>query len=158
MIQHLTSRLVKFEDRRQRHYAGRVLLVSARVEESRQLAESLNRRGFCSLDARTALDAYRWASEVTVSIIITDVELPGDEDGFHLTRQLKQDDRTRTVPVVAIATRRDKSLRTAARHAGCDLISSTASPRALTRRIERLVSRSRQMQTGNARTAPSPIN
>jgi DNA-binding response OmpR family regulator len=140
MAHHIGSRIPEHKDRRQRRYAGRVLLVSARADERRLFADSLNGRGFCVLEAHSAAEAYYWAREVPVSIIITDIELPGDEDGLCLTCKLKGDRRIHQVPVVVLADRIISSVRSAARGAGCDLISARASLRNLLPLVDLLIS------------------
>jgi CheY-like chemotaxis protein len=65
-------------------------------------AESLRRCGFCTLQASNASDAFRLASELPPSAIVTDVHLEGEEDGLRLTRRLKQDERIKSVPVVIL--------------------------------------------------------
>jgi DNA-binding response OmpR family regulator len=108
----------------------------------------LNSRGFCALEVQSASDAYRWASEVAVSVIVTDAELQGDEDGFCLARKLKGDTRLGHVPVIIVAHRTAEGVREAARQAECHLASTTASARSVSRLISRFASRPETSRVG----------
>ena len=101
--------------------------------------------------ARSASEAYRWAREVPVSIVITDVELPGDEDGRCLTRKLKGDRRIHEVPVAVLANRIIGSVRKAAGDAGCHLITARASPATVLPLVGPLMSRRRRYGQANQR-------
>lgn len=157
MAHHIGSRIEEHEDRRRRRYAGRVLLVSSRADERGLFADSLNARGFCVLEAQNASEARYWAREVPVSIIITDVELRGDEDGLCLTRKLRGDRRIHHVPVVVLAKSIISSVRKAARDAGCDLITAKASPSTLLPLVELLISRRRRAPAGIMTVAPGQV-
>jgi DNA-binding response OmpR family regulator len=140
MTHHLITRIPEHGDRRHGHYSGRVLLASARTHERLALADYLSSRGFCALETNNAGEAYRLASEVPVAIVITDVELAGEEDGFSLTRRLKADPRIHQIPVLILADRIVDSVRQAAHTAGCDLLSrKTCRPRLLLQLIDPLV-------------------
>jgi two-component system chemotaxis response regulator CheY len=53
--------------------------------------------------------------------VVTDVRLGGAENGLHLTRRLKQDERLRRVPVIILTGGVFTHDREAAARAGCDL-------------------------------------
>lgn len=99
----------------------RVLLVNDSSDEREMYAESFRRGGFCTLQASTAADGFRLASELPPAAIVTDVRLAGDEDGLRFTRRLKSDARMRHVPVVILTGYVFTHDREAAAHAGCDL-------------------------------------
>jgi DNA-binding response OmpR family regulator len=141
MAHHIDSSINRHAERRRLRYAGRILLVSGRVEQRQAFADSLNGKGFCVLETQSASEAYCVAREMRVSIIITDIDLPGVEDGFGLTRKLKGDRRLRQMPVAVLADRISDSVRRAAGDAGCDLISTRSSARTLFPLIDLLISR-----------------
>ena len=99
----------------------RVLLVADSPDEREMYAVSLQRHGFCTLLAANASDAYRMASELPPAAVVTDVRLPGSEDGLGLTRRLKQNADMRSVPVVLLTGCVFTPDREAAARAGCDL-------------------------------------
>lgn len=78
-----------------------VLLVEDDTEGRRMYAEWLTQAGFQVTEAHNGLQALERAFESAPDIVVTDLNIPGI-DGFELTRRLKQDPRTRTVPVVAV--------------------------------------------------------
>jgi two-component system, cell cycle response regulator DivK len=120
----------------------RVLLVSDSADEREMYAESLRRGGFCTLQACSATDGFRLASELPPAAIVTDVRLSGDENGLQLTRRLKQDAQMRRVPVVILAGQTFTHDREAAARAGCDLFMfKPCLPDALSKVIAGLVDR-----------------
>ena len=78
-----------------------VLLVEDDNEGRRMYAEWLTQAGFHVTQAHNGLQALERAFESVPDIVVTDLNIPGI-DGFELTRRLKQDPRTRMVPVVAV--------------------------------------------------------
>lgn len=91
--------------------AGRLLYV-----------DWLQQAGFLVDQAHNGLQALERAFDTTPDVVVTDLNIPGI-DGFELTRRLKQDPRTRAVPVLAVtgyaAFAADPSR---ARRAGCDAV------------------------------------
>lgn len=85
-------------------------------------AEWLAHAGFTVSQAHNGLQALERALDVTPDVVVTDLNIPGI-DGFELTRRLKQDPRTRDVPVLAVtgyaAFASDPGR---ARRAGCDAV------------------------------------
>jgi CheY-like chemotaxis protein len=122
--------------------APRVLLVNDFPDEREMYAESFRRQGFCTLQACSAADAYRMASELPPAAIVTDVKLAGTDDGLVLTRRLKQDERMRNVPVVILTGYVFTHDREAAARAGCDLfVSKPCLPDALSKVVAGLIER-----------------
>src|SRR5688572_20201243 len=118
----------------------RVLLVNDSSDEREMYAESLRRFGFSTLQASSAADAYRLATELPPAAVVTDVRLAGDEDGLQLTRRLKEDSRMRHVPVVILSGYVFPRDREAAAHAGCDLfVTKPCLPDVLSRRVAGLI-------------------
>jgi CheY-like chemotaxis protein len=85
-------------------------------------AEWLTHAGFTVDEAHNGLQALERAFEAVPDVVVTDLNIPGI-DGFELTRRLKQDPRTRDVPVLAVtgyaAFASDPGR---ARRAGCDAV------------------------------------
>ena len=78
-----------------------VLLVEDDNAGRRMYAEWLTQAGFNVNEAHNGLQALERAFESVPDIVVTDLNIPGI-DGFELTRRLKNDPRTRAVPVVAV--------------------------------------------------------
>ncbi len=85
-------------------------------------AEWLTLAGFSVEQAHNGLQALERATELRPDAIVTDLNIPGI-DGYELTRRLKSDDRTSTIPIVAITGyapfTQDPSR---ASRAGCDAV------------------------------------
>lgn len=97
----------------------RILVVEDNERNRRLLKDLLEFGGYAVTGAETAERGLELARQSPPSLILMDISLPG-MDGLEATRTLKSDDRTRTIPVVALtahATAHDEAL---ARAAGCD--------------------------------------
>ena len=118
----------------------RVLLVDDSPDDRAMYADWFQRHGFCTLQAESAADAYWLASELRPAAVITDIGLAGGEDGLHLTRRLKADERMRKVPVVVLTGYVLTRAQAEAMQAGCDLfLPKPCLPEILSREIERLL-------------------
>lgn len=99
-----------------------VLIVEDDRDGRLLYVEWLEQAGFRVDQAHNGLQALERAFEATPDVVVTDLNIPGI-DGFELTRRLRQDPRTRDVPVLAVtgyaAFAADPSR---ARRAGCDAV------------------------------------
>ena len=99
-----------------------VLIVEDDRDGRLLLVEWLEQAGFRVEQAHNGLQAFERAVQDAPDVIVTDLNIPGI-DGFELTRRLKQDPRTRDVPVLAVtgyaAFAADPSR---AHRAGCDAV------------------------------------
>ena len=110
--------------RRVEHLGGshHVLLVEDDFDGRRMYAEWLTNAGFHVQQAHNGFQALECAFDSIPDVVVTDLAIPGI-DGFELTRRLKQDSRTRDVPVLAVtgyaafAADPDRAHR-----AGCDAV------------------------------------
>lgn len=99
-----------------------VLLVEDDRDGRRMYAEWLVHAGFQVQQAHNGLQAFDRAIEVGPDVIVTDLHIPGI-DGFELTRRLRHDQRTRSIPVLAVtgyaafAADPGRAMR-----AGCDVV------------------------------------
>ena len=78
-----------------------MLLVEDDRDGRRLYAEWLTQAGFTVYQAHNGLQALERAFEAVPDVVVTDLNIPGI-DGYELTRRLKQDPRTRAVPVLAV--------------------------------------------------------
>jgi len=100
----------------------RVLLIDDAVDEREMYAEWFRYHGFCTLQASSASDGFRLATELAADVIITDVRLPGGDDGLRLTTRLKTTDSTAHIPIVVLSGYPDRAEIEAATRAGCDRV------------------------------------
>ena len=123
-----------------------VLLVEDDLDGRRMYADWLSDAGFRVDQAHNGFQALERAFDSRPDVVVTDLNIPGI-DGFELTRRLKQDARTRDVPVLAVtgyaafASNPER-----ARRAGCDaVLAKPCSPEDLEAAIRGLIrERSRQ--------------
>ncbi len=92
----------------------RILLVEDNPANQLLAAAVLERDGFEVQIAESGLDALRAIAESRPDLVLMDIQLP-EMDGLSLTRILKADPATATIPVVAMsahamATDRDQAI------------------------------------------------
>ena len=128
------------------HDAGPgVLLVEDDRDGRRLYAEWLTHAGFKVEQAHNGLQALERAFEAIPDVVVTDLNIPGI-DGYELTKRLKQDPRTRTVPVLAVtgyaAFAADPGR---AQRAGCDaVLEKPCSPEDLETAVRNLITNTRK--------------
>ena len=99
---------------------GPLILVVDDYEDAREMyAEYLRFCGFRVAEARNGNEALEQAFALMPDLILMDLSLPG-MDGWEATRQLKADERTRQIPVVALNGHALAGASEDARKAGCD--------------------------------------
>ena len=99
-----------------------LVLVVDDVAHGREIfAEYLEFRGFRVATAADGLEALDKAFELLPDIILMDLSLP-QLDGWEATRRLKGDDRTRTIPIIALTAHALASAHDKAKAAGCDSV------------------------------------
>ncbi len=97
-----------------------LILVVDDYQDAREMyAEYLQFSGFRVAEARNGNEAVEQAFALKPDLILMDLSLPG-MDGWEATRQLKSDDRTRHIPVVALTGHALAGPSEGAKKAGCD--------------------------------------
>jgi two-component system, cell cycle response regulator DivK len=97
-----------------------LILVVDDYQDAREMyAEYLQFSGFRVAEARNGNEAIEQAFALHPDLILMDLSLPG-LDGWEATRQLKSDDRTRHIPVVALTGHALAGASEGAKKAGCD--------------------------------------
>ena len=96
-----------------------VLVVDDYQDAREMYAEYLSFSGFRVIEASTGTEAVEKAFEQRPDVILMDLSLPG-MDGWAATRQLKNDERTKRIPVVALTGHALAGASEGARLAGCD--------------------------------------
>ena len=84
--------------------APSILLVSTSVDERHVYARALRVGGCRVVTAATTVLAYQIATTRPMDMIITDGHCAGFMSGLELTRRLRIDTRTRTVPIVVLTS------------------------------------------------------
>ncbi len=97
-----------------------LILVVDDYQDAREMyAEYLQFSGFRVAEARNGNEAIEQAFALHPDLILMDLSLPG-LDGWEATRQLKSDDRSRHIPVVALTGHALAGASEGAKKAGCD--------------------------------------
>ena len=97
-----------------------LVLVVDDVEEGREIcAEYLSFRGYGVAAAEDGFDAIEKATALRPDVILMDLSLPG-MDGWEATRRIKEDARTRHIPIIALSAHAMTGDREQALAAGCD--------------------------------------
>lgn len=97
----------------------RILIVDDNVQNLKLARVILSGEGFDVRTANDAEEALRMLSAFGPRLILMDLQLPG-MDGLQLTRQLKENPRTRHISVVALTAYAMKGDAEKAYAAGCD--------------------------------------
>jgi two-component system, cell cycle response regulator DivK len=118
-----------------------LVLVVEDYQDAREMyAAYLAFSGYRVAEATNGLEAIEKAIELTPDIILMDLALPR-MDGWEATRRLKEDDRTRHIPVVALTGHAMAGYEAGARQAGCDaFVTKPCLPDALVAEIQRMLS------------------
>ena len=125
-----------------------MLLVDNDPDARVLCAEHLIASGFQIAQAHNGLQAFERAIDRRPDVILTELHLPGI-DGYELTRRLKSDPRTASIPVLAVTGyppfTRDPSR---AERAGCDAVLAKPLDRVeLDRTLHALVQEARRRRT-----------
>jgi len=117
-----------------------LVLVVDDYEDARTIcAEYLQFRGFRCATVGDGREALAKALELLPDVILMDLALPG-LDGWEATRELKRDERTRDIPVIAITAFDSKEIFLRALEAGCiAVLAKPIAPRILEEEIRRIL-------------------
>ena len=97
-----------------------LILVVDDYQDAREMyAEYLQFSGFRVAEARNGNEAVDQAFALRPDLILMDLSLPG-KDGWEATRELKADDRTKHIPIVALTGHALAGASDGAKKAGCD--------------------------------------
>src|SRR5574342_1422732 len=119
----------------------RVLLVDDYPDAREMYSEYLQFSGFDVVEAANGIEALQSAIERTPDIILMDLSLPV-MDGWEATRRLKADERTASIPVVALTGHALAGISEGAKKAGCDaFVTKPCLPEDLVREIRHVLDR-----------------
>jgi two-component system cell cycle response regulator DivK len=79
----------------------RVLVVEDNAKNMKLFREVLGASGYRTLEATTAGEAVDMTSTHTPDLVLMDIQLP-DFDGVEALQRIRADERTATIPVVAL--------------------------------------------------------
>jgi len=117
----------------------RVLLVDDYPDAREMYTEYLEFSGFEVVEAGNGMEALQRAIDASPDIILMDLSLPV-MDGWEATRRLKADQRTASIPVVALTGHALAGISEGARKAGCDaFVTKPCLPEDLVREIRKIL-------------------
>lgn len=130
-----------------------LVLVVEDYQDAREMyAAYLQFSGFDVAEAGNGIEAIEKTQELLPDIVLMDLALPR-MDGWEATRRLKNDPRTRHIPIVALTGHALAGHAEGAREAGCDaFVTKPCLPDALVAEIKRLL----DAQSGNAENVKDP--
>jgi CheY-like chemotaxis protein len=133
-----------------------LVLVVEDYQDAREMyAAYLTFSGYRVAEATNGVEAIEKAQELVPDIILMDLALPR-MDGWEATRRLKEDDRTRHIPIVALTGHALAGHAEGARRAGCDaFVTKPCLPDALVAEIQRMLATRRASSTGSKLTPRS---
>lgn len=112
-----------------------ILLVEDTADSRLVVTDFLEFRGYRVVTAEDGLEAVEKTRELRPDVVLMDLSLP-KLDGLEATRRLKQDERTRDIPVLALTAHALAEARASALDAGCvDVITKPCPPPELERKI-----------------------
>ena len=116
-----------------------VLIVDDYPDAREMYSEYLQYSGFDVIEAENGMEALTKAAEKAPDIILMDLSLPV-MDGWEATRRLKADDRTASIPVVALTGHALAGISEGAKRAGCDaFVTKPCLPEDLVKEIRKLL-------------------
>jgi two-component system cell cycle response regulator DivK len=117
----------------------RVLLVDDYPDAREMYTEYLEFSGYEVIGAGNGVEALERAVDAAPDIILMDLSLPV-MDGWEATRRLKADQRTASIPVVALTGHALAGISEGAKKAGCDaFVTKPCLPEDLVREIKKIL-------------------
>jgi len=129
----------------------RVLLVDDYPDAREMYTEYLEFSGYEVIGAGNGVEALQRAVDAAPDIILMDLSLPV-MDRWEATRRLKADQRTASIPVVALTGHALAGISEGAKKAGCDaFVTKPCLPEDLVREIKRILDASPSSTTKKSR-------
>lgn len=117
----------------------RILLVDDYEDARVMYGHFLRMSGYQSIEAATGEEALELAHAHLPDLILLDMSLPGI-DGWEVTAELKRDEKTKHIPIVALTAHALQAERQRTERAGCDgFLAKPCAPPDLLAEIARLL-------------------
>ena len=113
----------------------KILLVEDNEMNRDMLSRRLERKGYTIVMALDGQQAVDMAASEAPALILMDMSLPVI-DGWEATRRIRADERTKTIPIIALTAHAMQGDEEKAREAGCD--DYDTKPVELTRLLEKM--------------------
>lgn len=121
------------------------------VEDEKDILElvtlNLQRQGYKTLSAANGIEGLAQAKAHVPDLVILDIMMPG-KDGYAVYKDLQEDARTRTIPVLMLTAKGDVAHRIAGLELGVDeYMGKPFSPKELMLRVKGLLKRTKSLAT-----------
>jgi two-component system alkaline phosphatase synthesis response regulator PhoP len=119
----------------------RILVVEDEEDILELVRFNLSREGYSVMGAATGEEAWKMASSELPDLIVLDLMLPG-MDGLEVTKMIKNDPRTRDIPIIMLTAKGEESdIVTGLELGADDYITKPFSPRILVARVRAVLRR-----------------
>jgi CheY-like chemotaxis protein len=116
----------------------RILVVEDQDSIRRMIEALVQARGYKVTAASSGVKALDMASVEPPDLVLLDLMMPGQFDGFEVCRRLRAEAATRSIPIIVITAMDDDATRRRATEAGANAFyTKPFSPIALLKEIER---------------------
>jgi CheY-like chemotaxis protein len=126
-----------------------VLLVEDNEDNLVVYRTILEHVGFRVIEARDGEEGVRQARKFKPNLILMDISIP-KIDGWEATQQLKSDQDTKAIPIIALTAHALEEDRQKAIQAGCDgYLAKPVEPRRVVQEVERFVGPAKAAASGS---------
>ena len=116
-----------------------VLLVEDNPHNRKIFSGMLVHSGFTVVEAEDGHQALAAVAKALPDVILMDLSIPG-VDGWEVTRRLKDDARTKAVPIIALTAHAMRGDEERARAAGCDhYLAKPISPKKVVEEVRKIL-------------------
>ena len=124
---------------------GSILLVEPPEDDRPMYAEFLRANGFSVTEVDSTDEGLSAAH--AADLIVTGVRMPGSFDGIELVRRLRDDERTKSKPLIVLTACTFEPDQSRAFAAGCDVfLAKPCLPEVLLQEARRLIDQSRRLR------------
>lgn len=128
---------------------GRILIVEDNELNLKLLNDIIEYQGYDTIVTRTGAEVPSIARQLRPDVILLDIQLP-DVSGTDVARQLKADEQTRSIPIIAVTAFAMSGDRERCLESGCDdYISKPYNIHAVLAKVARYVEQARSEPSGS---------
>jgi len=125
----------------------KIMIVDDEADLTKLVAHHLKKEGFEPISASNGSDALRQIAGKSVSLVILDVMMPG-EDGLQVCKQLRNRTDTASLPIILLTAKDDESDKIVGLELGADdYITKPFSPKELVARVKALLRRTERKES-----------
>jgi two-component system cell cycle response regulator DivK len=130
-------------DEQNTEFQGKVLLVEDNLHNRRIFSSVLRHFGFEVIEATDGESAIELCRQAAPNLVLMDLSLP-IKDGWAATRELKADETTQDIPIIALTAHAMSGDEQKALEAGCDgYLAKPISPKRVVEEVQKFLRRRR---------------